>query len=174
MNDKHISNSSIQNNISVENLKLALEEMQSLYSWGQEASDELNNKAGTILGSASLILSLITTLQLTLSGTNQPWFYWLGLGIVFLLYLAMIILTLLTMFPRTYTTPIKASWEVLNEHLFQPTEKQALLNLISAYKNHIKANKVIGAQKAKLVMWSTILMALLVCLLVLLSLVVAR
>ena len=174
MTNKQTPNNSIPETIKVEGLRLAFKEMQSLYTQRQENAANLDGKAETILGSASLILSLITTLQLILSGTDQPWFYWFGLIVVFLLYLGMIVTTLFALTPRAYATPIAASWEVLDRRLFQATEEKALLTLIKAYIDRVNEISPIIDKKANLVRRATVLLALIVCLLVILSMVIAK
>ena len=170
MSNEQTPDNSITQNVTTEGLKLTLEEMRRLYTQRQAAADKLDDKAGTILGSASLILTLITTLQLTLLGPDQPWYYWLGLAVAFTLYLVMILLTLLAFSPRTFTTPIKASWDILREKLFVVTEEEALLNLISAYEDQINNNKKILTQKARFVAIAIVLLGLIVIMLLGLSL----
>ena len=167
------SSTSIPDNVTVEGLRLALEEMRMLYEQRFESSDALDKKAGTLLSSASLVLSIVTTLQLTQSGPDQPWFYWFGLFLAFGLYIGMITLTVIAITPKTYTTPIKADWNVLDQRLFQNDEQHALLNLIKAYMDRNNASKTIIKRKANQIRWAGGLLAIIVVLLSLLSLVIA-
>jgi len=165
---------SIPESVTVEGLKLALEEMRRLYDHRFDSADTLDQKAGTILGSATLVLSLVTTLQLTLAGPSQPWFYWAGLALAFGLYVVMIVLTVWAMEPIAYPTPIKAEWQLLDRRLFRVEYRQALLTMIKAYKDRtITIGAILRCKslKVRLAIW---FLAAIVVVLTLLSLVAAR
>ena len=168
------SNASITESRNLESLRLALEEMRLLYERRSKSAASLDQKAGTILGAASLVLSLVTTLQLTLLGADQPWFYWVGLGAVFILYIVMISLTIWAMEPTVYPTPIKANWETLDRRLFRVDQKEAILTMIRAYKDRNNTIKSILAKKALKVRRAGRLLAAIALILTTLSLVAAR
>lgn len=165
---------SITESRDLESLKLALDEMRLLYKHRSESSARLDQKAGTLLGAGSLVLSLVTTLQLTLLGFGQPWFYWVGLGIVFILYIAMISLTIWAMEPTVYQTPIKAEWDTLDRRLFRVKQKEAILTMIKAYKDRNNSTKLILEKKAIKVRGAGRLLAAIALMLTTLSLVAAR
>ena len=163
----------VPGSVTLEGLRLALEEMRRLYEQRFESADKLDEKAATLLGSASIILSLVSTLQLTLTGTDQPFFYWILLVVALLLYIGLIVLTVWAISPTTYQSPIKADWDVLDKRLFQQDEKQALLTLIKAYKDQVIANKEVNDRKAVKVKLAGVSLAAMVIVLTFLSLISA-
>jgi len=153
-----------------ESLRIALHEMRALLQQRFEAADALDRKADALLGTASLVLTLVSTLQLALLGPGTSWLYWLGLVSAFVLYLALIALVSSTLMPESYTTPIQARWEVLDEYLFQRREEDALLTLISGYVEQITANRQILERRVARIRIAWRLLPAIVVILFLLSL----
>ncbi len=115
------------------NLKMGLDEMKKLYDIQLESVESLNKKILSMLSSASLIISLISVLKLTLLGLNQPTVYWCFVIISFTLYFFMIILTLLGIKPINIETPIKADFGEIKKFFIKKELEQIYINLLNSY-----------------------------------------
>jgi hypothetical protein len=74
--------------------RLVLGELQNLLEHQYQSSDALDSKLKGLLGSVSLILALITTLQVATGVAQIGWCYWVGLVLVLALYISLVIVIL--------------------------------------------------------------------------------
>lgn len=146
---------------------LALEEMRLEYQQVSQSSDVLDNKASAMLGASSLILGLLGVLQI--SAASRSLTIQIGLGIAAALYFVMVWLCLKSIFPKSFTTPIQADWNVLSKYLLTQKEKDAVLNILSGYVTQIQHNKHINEIKARNVQAVQWIFTVIILLLLLLS-----
>jgi hypothetical protein len=159
---------------STENLyreELALEEMRRAYQEFSTASDVLDQKLSTILGSASLILGLFGVLQFTPFKAGQSPIYGIGLVIAVLLYIGMITLCTNALLPRTYQLPVQVDWNALSEHILVKEPRDAMLTVLSGYVARIPHNRKLNEQKAERAKWASLSLIAIVLILVTVSVV---
>jgi len=118
-----------------DNTKMAIEELRRLYEIHSKSADSLDSKAGTILGSASLIVSLFTILKLDLTQPSQNWYYIIAVILIFLTYIFLIIKTIFAIRPQEYSTPLDHT--EMEEILQNQTIENASQSLIIGYRNAI-------------------------------------
>ena len=152
--------------------ELALKEVYHIYTRYDADATQLDTKVGGLLSSSSLILTLFGVLQLNLVNNAQPKLYQELLILVVVLYLTLVVLTLLALIPQGYKTVFQENWEGVNKSILQPDDPT--IQLIANYLDRIKYNKGINDRKAKLLKIATIVFALLIVLIVIMSLFVRR
>ena len=147
-------------------VQLALEEMRLLFRNILESGALLDQKANLLLGASGLVLALVGALQI--SATSLPSSpAKLGLLLAALAaFVCMVALSLLAASPITYKNPIKASWDELNDCIFQRPEREAILTLLSGYVDQIAFNKTQNHRKATLIKASSVLLVLIFALLI--------
>ena len=149
---------------------LALEELRRSFDAHGKSSDILDQKAGSLLNSASLVTGLFAALQISLLNQSQSLLYWIGLVVVLLAFLALIILCTSTFWPRNYRLPIRSDWQTISENLLTPPPTEALHRMISSYSEQIPFNRDQNRRKAQRVRGASFLLSLIVALFLLLSL----
>jgi hypothetical protein len=135
-----------------ENIKLALEEMRLLMDRQFESGDSLDQKANLLLGTTGLIFTIVSTLQISFSGSIQhSLLYWLIelLGLIYLILLVIFSINILG--PQTYKTALKPDRDIIANEILLPSENDALLALISGYIDQINHNYRINHKKSILV-----------------------
>jgi len=128
-------------------LRLTLEEMRLAMDQRMRSGDAIDQKANLLLGAAGLVLVLATSLS-PFRATRPTW-YWIGMAVAFALYMIVVVATLATSWPRIYRLPVAADWKDLDESLFNKSERDALLVLISSYVEQIPYNGRINQSKAR-------------------------
>ena len=147
--------------------KLALEEMRFTMQQVLSASDALDQKVNALLVAAGMILAIATTLQISIS-PNRSVLYWIILLAAIVLYVSAVGFILFSLRPHTYRMAIAAKWEDVDKHILGKPERDAILSLLSGYIDQIQHNQKINAYKAKLQIFSMIVLALTIILLVIL------
>ena len=141
-----------------ERIALALEEMRSFNSFQFDSGDSLDQKGSSLFSSASLILTLITTIVVSI-GWGQPRdpAYWIALGVASLLYLVMTIVFLLNIGPRKYLTALAADREVIAREIIDREGEEAVLALIAGYVEAIGHNQQVNDSK-KVAVWAMLVL----------------
>ena len=150
--------------------RLVLRELQNLLEHQHQSSDTLDSKLKELLSSVSLILALITTLQVTTGIAQIGWYYWIGLVLVLVLYISLVIVILRGLRPMKFHTPIPDNWDEIEERFFDLDEDATLDLLIVNYLEYGKENKIPLDYKAKKVRQASFLLASIVIVLVLMGL----
>jgi hypothetical protein len=159
----------------LQNAKLALDEVRLLYQKHDADSNHIDNKAGSILTGASLILTLFGVLQISLSRDIQSLLYKIMLVVLFILFLGMVVLLMRILSPKEFRTVFKEDWEGVEKAiLLKETEEEAALQLVSNYLERIQHNKKIIEGKARQLQWLTRLFAAQMVIIVGLSLYAVR
>ena len=155
--------------------RLSLDELRRYYDAVDKASDTLAGTANQLIANASLILGLMTVLQLSLIDVDKqlPW-YWIGFVVAIALYVAFVFLANGARVPQTYKTPLKADWEQVSESLLRWDSVNAIKNILSTYIEAINYNYKLNSRRARLIMWATRLFVVEVILLIALSIFSSR
>jgi hypothetical protein len=118
-----------------------LVELRQRYDGQRSTWDDLDNKIGTLFGAGSLLLSIVSALEL---GKLQPsplsWAVWGPVAVAGMLYGLMVFVLLRAYFPANYRYPIKSDWNWLGPEIYQRQDEKLLLRLISQYLEAIKDN----------------------------------
>lgn len=146
-------------------VKLALEEMRFNMQQSLSAGDALDQKTNLVLAAAAVVIAVGTTLQISLE-MNRSDLYWMILLLSIGLYLAAVGAALWGSRPQTYRLAIASDWSELNRQLFNKSEREAILALLSGYVDQIQHNQRINAVKAKRLQFSLLVLALTVPLLI--------
>lgn len=146
--------------------RLVLEELRNVLTHQFEAGDALDGKLKELLGTASLILSLVTTLQVIAGIEHIGWLYWISLSCVLVLYVSLIIVILRGLRPMQYHAPIPSNWDEIEDRFFDLNEDVALDLLIVNYLEYSKENRTPLDYKAAKVRQASILLVLIVLTLV--------
>jgi len=145
--------------------------MRLLYQKFDNDTSQLDAKAGNILSSSSLILTLFGILQITLLHSSHSIIYQILLCSVFVLFLALVIFVLLAVTPQGYKTVFDENWDGVEKAILNKSNnREAIMQLIGNYLDRINFNKNINRQKAISLRKSTVLFAILMVLIVSLSL----
>jgi hypothetical protein len=150
--------------------RLVLEELRDVLTHQFEAGDALDSKLKELLSAASLILSIVTTLQITTGVGHIGWFYWCTLVLALVLYVALILVTLRGLQPIEYHSPVPANWDEIEERFFDLGEAAALDLLIVNYLEYSAMNNGPLKNKVRKVQQASRLLALIVILLVVMGL----
>jgi len=151
--------------------RLVLTELRSTLSAQMSNVDGLDSKLRQLLNSASLILSIVTALQIT-TGIRQNGLLYLGLLVIALvLYVWLIVVIIRGMRPLFYNAPIPPKWEDIKEHYFGKDEEAALDSLIVTYLAALDKNDIPLNYKAKKVKQASILMVSIVLVLIIMGIV---
>lgn len=151
-------------------VKLALEEMRLTFKMIYDNGDVIDQKINMILIAAGLILGLTTSVNISFGITNSL-LYWIIFAVAFSLYLFTIVGVLIGAKPTTYHLPIAAKWEVLDQNIFDRSERDAILSILSGYVDQIQYNKAINKRKANIFLLSMISLILSVVLILMLVLI---
>jgi hypothetical protein len=132
---------------------LALDEVRSLNSFQFDSGDALDQKGSSLFGSASLILTLITTIVVSIGwGDTQVPLYWIALGVASLLYLIMTVVFLVNIGPRKYKTPLVADRDVIGREILDREGEEPILALVGGYIDAIEHNQDVNDAK-KVAVW---------------------
>lgn len=142
--------------------RLVLDELKAALLAQFSNADGMDGKLKQLLSSASLILSLVTTLQITTGIQRASPVYLAGLVIALLLYIALIVVIVLALRPIIYYAPIPPDWEGIARHYFDKDESAALDLLISTYIEALDKNDLPLNRKARSVTAASILLVLIV------------
>ena len=130
-------------------VRFALEEMRLAHKQIYKNGDVIDQKINTILVAAGLIIALTSSMKISL-GLAYCWIYWVIFCAAILFYFLAIFGTLLGARPTTYKLPIAARWEVLDEHIFGETERDAILSVLSGYVDQIQFNEAVNKRKGNI------------------------
>jgi hypothetical protein len=133
------------------NKRLVLEEQRRAFDSISNAAGTLDNKLQALLGSASLIISLLSTIQIATLRETAGWLFWLGLVVIAALYIWMVYIIIGGLKPLEYFTPIPNTWEQLTDEYFAVSENTALNQQISNYLDYGERNRTLNFQKIKAV-----------------------
>lgn len=151
--------------------RLVLAELRSTLSAQYSNADGLDSKLKQLLSSASLILSIVTTLQIT-TGIKQVGLpYLIGLAVALLLYAILITFIMRALRPMTYYAPIPPKWDDIAKHYFGKDEDTALSQLISTYLDALEKNDAPLTYKTRMVNFASVLLVLIVIVLLLMGVV---
>lgn len=142
--------------------RLVLAELQNALTRQFDAADALDSKLKQLLASASLILSIVTTLQVTTGIQQIGWIYLIGLATALILYAVLIIAVLRGLRPMAYYSPIPSKWDEIDERFFGEDEDSALNLLISNYLKYMEDNVKPLEHKASAVRRASFLLVLIV------------
>lgn len=134
--------------------RMVLEEQRRAFDKVSEASNSLDQKLQSLLGSASLVVSLVGVLQLpTLKLSTGDFFWWVFVPAL-LLYISMVVTTILGLRPLKYLDPIDSNWDVLAARYFDESEDHVLEYLISDYLAFIEINRNLNQRKTRALNWA--------------------
>lgn len=128
-------------------IKLVLEEMRRQFDHVLHTGEILDQKAGAFLVAAGALIVLALGRQPV---SSSPWVAGLAL-LVAALYAAAFVLALVSIRTRNYKMQIATDWETLNEYMFNETERDATLEMISCYIEAIEQNREQNRRKTRLV-----------------------
>lgn len=151
--------------------RLVLAELRSALAAQFNNADGLDGKLKQLLSSASLIFSIVTTLQITTGIKQIGWPYLIELGFVFVLYATLIAVIVRALLPMTYHAPIPTTWDEIAQHYFGQDEETALSQLISTYLDALDKNDTPLTRKASAIKIASVLLVLIVIALLFMGLV---
>lgn len=155
--------------LDVSTLRLVLEEQRRAFDKVDTSADALDQKFQALFGSASLIISLVSTIQVAVLRQEAGLLFWLILVVAVLLYGAMVFFILIGLRPLEYYEPIYSNWDWLNQKFFHKTENAAISLQIALYVDYIEANRALNQKKIRwlniaALLFAAILMVLLIAL----------
>jgi len=142
--------------------RLILDELRTTLSIQFDNADGLDGKLKQLLSSASLILSLVTTLQITTGIEQIGWPYLIGLIITLAQYIVLIAIVVYGLRPITYHAPIPPDWDEMANRYFGEDEDKVLSTLISTYIEALDKNDIPLARKARMFVRASILLVTIV------------
>ena len=151
--------------------RLVLKELQNTLSAQLSSAGDLDGKLKQLLNSASLILSIVTTLQITTGIGHIGWLYLIGLSVALSLYVYLIVVIMRGLKPVDYYAPIPRSWDEIAERYFDQDESAALSVLISTYLDSIDKNNSIITNKSQTVKTAATLLVIIVVTLLIMGIV---
>jgi hypothetical protein len=138
--------------------RIALEEARLLMQQINDASNAVDQKANVLLGAATLVVTLVPALQISIKGfpatSARTW----ALVAALVLYVVMLVVAVVAILPRRFIGPIRADWKTFDEFLLNETERSATLRLLSGYLTQIKVNESVVARKARWVSFGFLLL----------------
>lgn len=117
-----------------------LEEQRRAFDQVSDTGEALDRKLQSLLNSASLIISLVGTIQLVALKQIGGWLFWIILIIALLLYIGMVAVILRGLRPLEYLNPISRDWKELAYQYFGESEDQVLSTLIYNYLHFTERN----------------------------------
>jgi hypothetical protein len=150
--------------------RLVLAELRDVLTRKHEAADALDDKLKNLLESATLVITIVTTLQIATGASQAGWIYWLILIVTLGVYVALIITTLRGLRPMDYHSPIPSTWEEIAKRFFALDEDAALDLVIANYLKYNKENNAPLDLKARKVRVASYLLAAIVVLLMVMGL----
>ena len=145
--------------------RLVLGELRGVLTRQLEAADALDDKLKNLLESATLILTIVTTLQIAVGASLAGWLYLLILIVTLGVYAALIVVTLRGLRPMDYHSPIPSTWKEIDERFFFVDEDAALELMIFNYLQYSEKNNAPLRVKARKVRVVSFLLVAIVALL---------
>jgi hypothetical protein len=151
----------------IPNKRMVLEEQRRAFDSIGAGSSILDGKLQALLGSASLIISLLGTIQIAVLRQTGGWAFWLGLVVIISLYVWMVNIIVRGLKPLQYLTPVSDDWNQLTEQFFEVDENEGLNQQISNYLEYTEQNRALNFKKIQAVHRATrLFMVILVALLI--------
>lgn len=154
-------------------LEISFDEMQRLYAAQVSGFDSIKTNVRAVLSAASLIVSLVSALQI-LTVRVVPGYLWLyqtGVGLAAILYVVLVSLCIMALLPIKVITPLSPDWDELVTAYKGLSEKEALMKRLSSTLNAIESNQPMVERFRKMQMGALILLPVLVVMLLLLTLI---
>jgi hypothetical protein len=151
---------------------LALQELRRALAVQLHNADQLDDKLKGVLRSASLILSIVVSLQASIGAKQVGMAYFAGLIVALLAYAALVIVVIGALHPKTYHLPVPTQWEELAQRYFDEAQQAALHNVISTYLDALEKNQAPIVRKKTAVLCSSLLLVAIVLVLVFMTLTV--
>src|SRR5437867_3701286 len=135
--------------------RYVLDEQRRTFDQVADSGEALDRKLQALLGSASLIISLVGTIQLVALRQTGGLVFWAFVVPELVLFIVMVILIVRGLRPLVYLNPIADNWRELAILFFDEPEDRVLGTLIYNYLNVIEKNRASNATKTRAVMWAT-------------------
>lgn len=130
-------------------VQIVLEEMRRQFDHGLRRGELLDQKAGAFLVAAGALIVLAMGRQVgTLSGLAQ-----ILAVVIAVLYAGVFILAMASIKTRDYKVNISTDWDELTQRMFNETERDATLVMVSNYVEAIEWNRKRNDSKARWVDW---------------------
>ena len=154
-------------------LKTSLHYTQKTLDRQVDGIDTVKTNIRAVLSAASLIVSLVSAMQfLTLKiDTNWIWLYHSGVIATAVLYVALIVVCIMGLWPTYVVGPVKTDWDELTTAFKGLSERDALAKELSAVLNSIELNSPIVKRYRNLQMIALALLPLIVILMLLMALI---
>lgn len=154
-------------------MQAALDEVEKAYTNQLSSMDAIKSTTRSILSSASLIVSLISTLQLFTSKVAPEWLIWYraGVGLIAFLYIILILLCIIVLVPTNMFGPVSLNWKVLVETFDKKKEKDVIDMRVSALINAIDLNRPNVRRASRLTLVTCIILPIIVITLILLAMI---
>ena len=158
--------------VSTNDFAVSLEEMKNFLTLQFSGITAIKNTARVILGTTSVIIAMIGTLQIFRPVPDDVIrVYLLLIILVIILYLILIILCVLVLSPLDLHGPIDPSWDTLKKYIIGQHGEELVKIQISAYLNAISLNdKILNKRKNQMLIASIILPIIVIFLIILGSL----
>jgi hypothetical protein len=137
--------------------RMVLEEQRRAFDHLSDSANAVDTKLQALLNSASLIISLVGTVQIVVLRQAGGFFFWAGLAVVIVLYVVMVGFVLWGLRPINYFEPIDSEWENLAIRYFDESEDHVLQYLIRDYLDGININGELNKGKILALRVATIL-----------------
>lgn len=144
--------------------KAMLEEAQSYYNSQIRSFDVLRDHAKTILGVASVLVSIFATFGKLSNSISQSGYYGIIIISIVIIYIWLIIKSLVGVIPRRIHYPIFPEYEEYKKAFLGKDEKDIIKQKLSNYLNIIPKNEMIIQERRSLEKLITIQLAIIVVL----------
>lgn len=128
---------------------VSIQEMSTALQRQHEGIDAIKKTATTYLQIASLVVALISGLQLSNSNRLLIAPYRYIFISIFLFYIFAVSITILVILPTRIEGPISPKWEILQEQFLDKKDRDVLVRQLSAIVNAIEKNMPILEKLAK-------------------------
>ncbi len=153
-------------------LKIPLHYMRRTLDRQVDGIDTIKATVRSVLGAASLIVSLVAALQILTPGIapEWDWLYRAGIGLAAGLYVVLITACALALRPTNVFGPILSDWDELTTAFKGLDEKESISKELSSVLNAIELNTPIVRRYARLQQIAVTILPLIVLALLLLAL----
>ncbi len=154
-------------------LQVSIEEMQKAFDREMASFDTVKANNRTIFTAASLLVSLLSALQILSARVDPAWLVAWRSGLIFtaVLYIVLIIICVYSLRPLDVYGPVKADWDTLMEAFYGKTDEEILLLRLNSIVDTIQVNKTMLRKSASVNRWASVLLICLVALLFSLALI---